>query len=147
MAAAVQDNSLECLRILLACSYIEVDRGDECGLTPLHHAARMGHCECIEALLAAGASTAQRSRDRSLPLHLAAAHDQLSCLRILLRHGDGDEHLDACDSAGLNALQLAQRSGASECVQELLDVRSKREAAAVEEAAGSGTAETDHLLV
>ena len=67
---------------------------------------------------------------------------QLQCLRILLRLGC--DHNDACDGAGLNALQLAQRSGSTGCVQELLAVRAERDE--VEETA-SITAETTHLLV
>ena len=39
--AAVQNDAIDCLQLLLACPSLEIDRSDSWGLTPVHHAARM----------------------------------------------------------------------------------------------------------
>ena len=115
--AAVQNNALGCLRLLLECSDVEYDRADACRYTPLHYAAKMGHAECIEALLAAGADLANRTSDGSTALHLAAEHDRADCLRLLLRHESARELLDA-DAGERSVLQIA-RSSSAECEREV----------------------------
>ena len=109
--------ALGCLRLLLECSDVEYDRADACRYTPLHYAAKMGHVECIEALLAAGADLANRTSDGSTALHLAAEHDRADCLRVLLRHESARELLDA-DAGERSVLQIARRSSA-ECEREV----------------------------
>jgi ankyrin repeat protein len=140
---AVQDNSIECVRLLLACSDIERNRADKWGWTPLHHAAWLGFPDCVEALLDARADPGCRCTAGSTPLHYAAASDKSEPLRLLLHHDS--RLLGARDRAGLTALQLAERAGASECVSALLEAQAE---SVEEQTKEVGVAsETDQLLV
>ncbi len=66
------------------------------GFTPLHYAARGGSLSCIKALLDAGADPYGRDiiinrgssyavGRRRAPLHIAAEHKKLECMRLLLK--------------------------------------------------------------
>lgn len=138
--AAVQDNAVGCLRLLLECSDIEYDRADNLGLTALHHAAILGHPECIEALLACGASPVKRAAKGGgkMAAHFAASHDQHICLRVLLRHEKVGVMLDALDDEDLTPMQIARRDGATECIAELNAAIEKRERAAELQTGGQG---------
>ena len=112
---AAQNNSAGCLRILLEEADLELDRADRWGVTPLQHAARHGHVECIEILLAAGADPSKQSADGSTALHMAVAQDQIQCVRALLQSAAAPFLLAACDADGRTALQLAENDGAADC--------------------------------
>ena len=57
------------------------------GKTPLHDAAWQGRIECLEALLAAGASVDSKTRFGSTPLHYACQMDHVTCAQSLIRAG------------------------------------------------------------
>ena len=97
-------------------------------IAPLHHAAQLGHGECLDALLSTGADPLQRTRDGSTAAHIAASQDRVDVLLILLRFMSSEDLLDARDAAGLSVLDVARRDGASAFEQELLAAVREREA-------------------
>ena len=149
---AVQDDALGCLQLLLECSDLEYDRGDQWGLTPLHHGARLGREACVDALLAAGADPAIRARDGSTPLHQAVSNDHAACARLLLLR-DAPALLDARDDQGRTALQLARLEDACTCEQLLMDamrelgIEQPENAAAAGDVRDAASGERAQLLV
>lgn len=59
------------------------------GWTPLHLAAFFGHKDAVAALLDAGASVTERSKNAmaNMPLHAGAAGRNLELVKLLLEHG------------------------------------------------------------
>ena len=61
----------DALTALLVDSAAPVDITDNCGRTPLLLAAGEGHADCVQALLAAGASINHATSNGSTALHAA----------------------------------------------------------------------------
>ncbi|KAJ4289329.1 hypothetical protein N0V88_007080 [Collariella sp. IMI 366227] len=57
------------------------------GLTPLAHAAELGHAHLVEVLLARGADPTLTACDRLTPLHRAAINGKTAVVRLLLDAG------------------------------------------------------------
>jgi ankyrin repeat protein len=55
--------------------------------TPLFHAAKQGHLECMKALLAAGADVNEKSEGGETPLMRAAKQGETRCMQLLISHG------------------------------------------------------------
>jgi ankyrin repeat protein len=72
------------------------------GMTALHHAARAGHTEAIEALLDGGGDINQRSGDGSTPLVLAVLNGQFDLAMKLIERG-ADVNI-VTDNDGVGAL-------------------------------------------
>ena len=73
--------------------------------TQLHTACRSGRTRVTKRLLALGADANRASRDGSRPLHIAAAHGNDNCVKLLL---DVDAIVvDAADDSGRTALHVA----------------------------------------
>lgn len=121
---AATEGALECLKLLLATSGCEVNRADDFGLTPLHYAARGGHADCVQALLAVGADPRRTARDGVTPAHMAVESDSVACL--LLLRGAGAS-MDARQCEGVDVLHAARDAGATECERLLLADRGMRE--------------------
>ncbi|MCQ2371308.1 MAG: ankyrin repeat domain-containing protein [Akkermansia sp.] len=65
----------------------EVDVRNDSGMTPLMFAAAMGHLDCMEFLIAAGADVGAREEVGMTPLLFAALEGRTEALELLLRHG------------------------------------------------------------
>jgi hypothetical protein len=81
------------------------------GWTPLHYAATGGHDAVIRLLLAHHAYIDAESPNQSTPLMMAAMYGSTASVNLLLESG-ADASLR--NSAGLNALDFAQRGGRPE---------------------------------
>jgi ankyrin repeat protein len=57
------------------------------GLAPLHVAARQGHIDAVQTLVAAGADINQRSGDLTTPLLIAVINGQFDVARFLIEQG------------------------------------------------------------
>ena len=86
-------------------------------LTPLHLAARHGHAETIEILLANKASIVARDKDNLTPLLIAAKYNQTSVLNLLLNvYAD----CNVIDNDESTALVFACKSGSHTVVRMML---------------------------
>ncbi|XP_013000327.1 ankyrin repeat and SOCS box protein 9 [Cavia porcellus] len=77
--------SLDCVNLLLqngASPHSESDLA-----SPIHEAAKRGHMECIEALVAYGANINHNISHLGTPLYLACEKQQLACVKKLLESG------------------------------------------------------------
>ena len=82
----------------------------------------MGHFECVQVLLAAGAVVKTWGRDKTTPFHRAAFDRSDKILKILLeRLGKGDPFINAKSSDNSTALHFASARGGIECVKLLLE--------------------------
>lgn len=70
-----------------AAPFLIAETDDDTGGTPLHEAAKSGHVDVVEMLLARGASVDSRNRYGETPLYLAAAWGHSSVARRLLECG------------------------------------------------------------
>jgi ankyrin repeat protein len=88
------------LGVLLAAAAVNAPAQD----TPLHWAARHGHVDVAEGLLANGASIEVSNTLQRTPLHLAVTHPQM--IRVLIQNG---ADVNAADALGNTPLHLAVR--------------------------------------
>jgi len=89
---------------------VEHKGGD--GWTPLHLAAYKGHGEACRALVSTcGANVDSRNDWGSTPLILAAAHNNLQCVEVLLELG---ANITAQDNNRMTALEWARARGHTE---------------------------------
>ena len=97
----------------------DLARGD--GLTALHLAAREGHVEVVDLLVAAGAATAATTRIGDYtPLHLAGGAGHAGVVRALL--GAGADPAAVTSSSGVTPLHLAAEArGGEDAVRSLLE--------------------------
>lgn len=85
--------------------------------TALMLAAKGGHSDVVDALLAAGASVHVTDASGRTPCMLAAMRSA-ECVRALVRHGSD---VNAADKDGWTALWYAVASWRAECVEALLE--------------------------
>lgn len=102
-----------------------VDERDNEGLTPLHHAAFMGHPESISILLSHGANINAEDRAGWTPLHVAAFNGNFACLCLLISSGANvrakiGEIVGEIE--GCTPLHCAASGGSLPCLIELLNV-------------------------
>ena len=105
-----------------AASLTELDSA--VGATPLHIAARRGHCAAAAWLLEHGASLSVRDRDGGTPLAAAIASEDLPTVRTVLAAAvaqGSTAEIDAADDSGLTALHEAAGLPNLQIVELLLD--------------------------
>ena len=93
------------------------------GQSLLHLAASRGHCDILRRLLEAGAdllSVTEADSEGLTPLTSAILGDQAEAARLLLLHS-GSGILEAVDSSGRSALDIAIYQGSTAMVELLLD--------------------------
>ena len=97
---------------------------DEYGETPLHWAARNGHKDVVEVLLANGAGVNAKDSSGFTPLHMAASTRWVGAVQghkdvveVLLANG---ADVNAKDSSGFTPLHMAARNGRKDLVELLL---------------------------
>ena len=98
---------LDMVRFLLD-SDIEMNNGDDEGLTPLHLASRGNNTEVVRVLLDAGATPNAAMDDGATPLHLASRGSHTEVVRVLL---DAGATPNAAMDDGATPLHLAAASG------------------------------------
>lgn len=102
-----------------------VDERDNDGLTPLHHAAFMGHPESIRILFAHNADINAPDNDDWTPLHVAAVSGNFACLSLLISYGANvraSVGKIVGEIEGCTPLHCAATSGSLPCLIELLNV-------------------------
>lgn len=75
------------LRALLIKRRANVEKKDNFGQTPLHHAVKNGHLGAVALLLAHNASVSSRDTKSFTPLTYAVTHGQLEIFNLLLENG------------------------------------------------------------
>jgi len=93
------------------------------GQSLLHLAASRGHCDILQRLLEAGdeqLSVTEADSEGLTPLTSAILSDQAEAARLLLTHS-GPEILEAVDTSGRSALDIAIYQGSTVIVELLLD--------------------------
>jgi ankyrin repeat protein len=102
-----------------------IDNPNSDGLTLLHRAARLGHCEAIDYLLEKGADLNSKTPViHSTPLHRAVIS---GCLATVSRIVEGGADINAVDCHGTSALHDAVTEGSHEIVSLLLDKGASRD--------------------
>ncbi|KAK5162984.1 uncharacterized protein LTR77_011039 [Saxophila tyrrhenica] len=119
--AASFESNPRCLDLLIAYG-ANVDLPNEAlGLTPIMEAARRGHVACVRSLIKAGASLSAPAVSanpyRYNALHLAAQHDHVESIKVLLEAG---MDIDGTDSYGDTALMHAIYTNSCEAMGALL---------------------------
>ncbi|KAG9333990.1 hypothetical protein JZ751_009306 [Albula glossodonta] len=113
----------------LELTLVSLDVRDGAGRTALYLAAQRGHCQCVEVLLAHGASCLlKEARRKWTPLHVAGTNQTPLMLAVLGSHTDCVHLLlekgataDAGDKRGRTALHRGAVMGCEDCVLALLD--------------------------
>ncbi len=96
---------------------VNAAQGD--GFTALHWAAKSGHPQIAEVLLAAGADLAATTRlGNHMPLHVAAAAGQAEVARVLL---DAGAPVAAATETGALAIHFAAAAGSPETLRVLVE--------------------------
>ena len=102
---AIQKGEAQRVKALVESNPSLVDSTDGNGLTPLHHAARVGDAALVEFLLDQGAKTDPPGSPKT-PLHLAAQNDRSEIVAVLVKRGAA---IGAKDDYGRTALILCAR--------------------------------------
>ena len=135
LCAAVQWGHAGCVRAILSAtgvngnveSVLTVLLPGTVSLSPLHRACRLGHVECVRAMVRAGPIIVDINvrRARKAPVVHAAEHGHWGCVKALLRSDalvlNPQRHDDA-----LSVLHYAARGGEAELVALLLTRGSDR---------------------
>ena len=118
--SAVQANEPACVAALVKVQGIDVNKETILGVTALELAAELGHFVCVEELLEApGIRFNQAARFGNLPpLHRAARHGFVSCVRLLSRTPGVDINRQC--HKGFTPLHIAASEGHLDCLQVLL---------------------------
>lgn len=93
-----------------------IDSYDAFGYTSLHYAAKHGHSDTVNLLLAHGANAKLKSYDgaRTTALHLAVRIANLDIIKTLIKSG---ANATARDSSGYNAVTLSAEGGFDELIR------------------------------
>lgn len=106
---AVEAEMPDLVSALIERHHVDVNGTDTDGASALMYAARVGNRDLTQSLIQAGAQPGfiEVTTGRTA-LHAAAAHSNVSTLRLLLDHG-GDPNV--VDLSGVTALMVAARTG------------------------------------
>jgi ankyrin repeat protein len=116
---AARAGDLSAVRAFLATDSTLVSSRDEAENTPLHFAAREGHADIVELLLASGADVNAANYEHETPLHWVVLRNRHDVADLLLRHGAETE---ARENYGRSPLLLvARETGNLEMARRLLD--------------------------
>ena len=105
---AVQEGNLSLVKEIIENQPKSIFLEGPDGLTPLHHAARLGHIEIIDILVSKGADVNILSSNRETPLHSAALTGKRDAAAWLIEKGAS---VDVGNKAGYTPLILAVMRG------------------------------------
>eukprot|EP00903_Cladosiphon_okamuranus_P019102 g17578.t1 len=115
---AVRDGSVARTEALLATGYINVNQGDEKGVTPLIIAAGVGNSRVVRVLLDRGADVLVITDEGVTALHLSSGRGHVAIVKMLLKAGADAEG----KSEGLGApLHMAAEKGHWEVMRVLIE--------------------------
>lgn len=114
---AVQIGDQAKVKVLLKANPDLVSSKDDKGWTPLHYAAKSGHKDVAELLLASNADVNAREEGGDTPLHAAASFDQKDVAELLLAH---KAKVNARDKIADTPLHAAALSGSKDVAELLL---------------------------
>jgi ankyrin repeat protein len=147
---AAEAGDADAVRAILAGDPLRIRELKDAKTSALHRAARAGHGQVVELLLAAGANANARDYGGSTPLHLAARGGHLDCVQALLAH---DAKASPMNEAGDTPLHEAARGGRQEAARLLLDhgadpnARGQCGGTPLHAAAGAGRRDVAELLL
>ena len=93
------------------------------GDTPLHEACRQGNLKIVNVLLDNNVSLTARNKDLEIPLHIACKEGHIDVVRELMKRGDKNSMVSACDNEDNTPIHCAVESGVFETVKLLLLLR------------------------
>lgn len=114
LSFACMESSNAALVKLLLESGAEVDRANQDGRAPLHHACREGALDVVRLLLEHGAAIDMADDGASTPLLHACLRGHLGVVRLLVEHGAA---VNQTNKAGTTPLLLSCKRGHLELVQ------------------------------
>lgn len=114
--AALYRNDATAVTILLSKQEIDINAGDELGITPLHIAATECDAGLFDTIISKGADIHSKSLDGTTPLHAAAFSGNLHAVKKLIRMG---VDINAVDNYGETPMHDAAFSGSKE-IEKLL---------------------------
>ncbi|CAJ0808156.1 hypothetical protein LMG19083_04664 [Ralstonia psammae] len=107
---AIREGNVYVFRRLVCLDNVNLDEVDAAGRTFLHRAAAVGAEHLVEYLLAEGISPGSRSHDGETPLHEAARYGAVGAMRMLLASQPGRDVIDARNSFGETAWNIANNA-------------------------------------
>ena len=99
--SAVKNGDMASIEVLVDSDREVLNKQDESGKTPLHHAIEMNHTDIARYLIEQGANINLTDNDNESPLHYSASKGNLEIGRLLLEKG----------SASLNDSSAVKREG------------------------------------
>ena len=121
--SAVKKGLVNEMRFL--CTKLDIEAKESREWTALILAAHFGRTDCLNALLAKGATIEAKDKDGRTALMIAATKGRTDCLNALL---DRRANIEAKTNKGWTALMLATGQGHTGCLNALLDRRANIEA-------------------
>ncbi len=114
---AIREGNLSLVKEIIDNQPESVFLRDPNGLTPLHHAARLGHIEIMALLVDTGVDVNILSSNLETPLHMAASAGKSAAAAWLI---EKEAKVDAKNKGGYTPLLFAVRSGYSDLTELLL---------------------------
>ena len=117
---ATESNAATIVKLLVDAG-VNVNFQDEHGETALHTAARLGHTECLRALIAGGADVELAENSYGwTPVFVAAVEGHLAALEVLVDEGAAD--VTKADSSGWTAIEHAALRGHLKVARKLKEI-------------------------
>lgn len=132
LTVAARAGSRRCIPVLInrGASINEVSHGDD-STTPLIQAALNDHIDCVQALIAAGATIDLQCDSGYTALLAAVENGNTACVEFLLKMGANPNCREKL--SGMTALMTAANEGHTDCVRLLLEHGASIEERDVEE--------------
>ncbi len=118
---ASASGNIECMRYLLACPQVDVNKANVNGLSPVIATCIAGHQEALRLLLERQETNVNAHMNNGLSALMASVGSgRIECLNLLLSREDIE--VNDVASQGISPLLVAAAMGKTECLQVLLQV-------------------------